>query len=687
MEYKVEIDEFFGIPDDILAEAADLLSELPPESDTRYPFWFGIDTGDMSSQNDEEGATMRGLTLSSLIQSNIDPFEPPILDTSGGDMGSGLRASAMVKVRSITYHGPLYDSSEADAAFEAELPADLYMGETPSTTEETRPPLNIPILRSSSSTSSSLPPSRIVLGGDEKTGAINSDNDKTNGNKSKNKTNNGSTTVIPIRENNTMTIFPAPQPLQRSTTKSSVAAAYEEVKKTLQQLRAALDSREMVITKSEAAQSKVTVQNTDEFARLQQVYFSLHKEVQTDAENLKNLIHNYVLRPVELYESSKINSLIHEQHQKVELLRRELQGLTEETNSAHMATLVIKEQALGQVVFKGRPLDSNYIIKLITGARLNQYEVVHENTKARICEESSWSTDAAKGPLLENNQGHPSGQPSETIYRDIKVNMSTRMGPISLQFVTRIKSKGKLLEVTSVPSAPIIVITNESQWPEAAYRLIDKDMFPSSNSRSIPWPFFCNVLQRHLLTATQQPIDNLRRVFGDADFSYLSERFFGRSTKALSEQVKTCWDWLGHVICTIKFKRYIRPMWYEGLIYSLATKAECKKVLESQSVGDFLIRFSDSAAGQFALSYVTDDPSEAVKHYLVRPEDIGVNRSLADFLLEKTQFRMVVHFTPGGALTKQPKELAFKKWMRKTKRDTADVKSTPEGYVSKLEHW
>jgi hypothetical protein len=63
-----------------------------------------------------------------------------------------------------------------------------------------------------------------------------------------------------------------------------------------------------------------------------------------------------------------------------------------------------------------------------------------------------------------------------------------------------------------------------------------------------------------------------------------------------------------------------------GLIYGLISREECDSLMQAQNAlpGSFLIRFSDSCAGQFVVVYVTQStsasgqPASEVKHYLLQ---------------------------------------------------------------------
>jgi hypothetical protein len=91
--------------------------------------------------------------------------------------------------------------------------------------------------------------------------------------------------------------------------------------------------------------------------------------------------------------------------------------------------------------------------------------------------------------------------------------------------------------------------------------------------------------------------------------------------------------------------------------------------LEGQEEGTFLIRFSESAGGQFAVGYVSDDPSDPVKHYLVRAEDTGSQKTLPDFLREKPQFKYLYQLDVNtGNMCKYAKDAVLTPYYSRTKK-------------------
>jgi hypothetical protein len=277
------------------------------------------------------------------------------------------------------------------------------------------------------------------------------------------------------------------------------------------------------------------------------------------------------------------------------------------------------------------------------------------------------------------------------------------MTQIRLQFSCRIWPKGKqetkdppanAMELTTSISSPIIAITNESQWAEAAGKLLATDTFSDSSVNQITFPSFANILQRHVIIATGQDLNQPNRPITDWEYKYIQSKFFGTTIqggKLLREQAGTFWAWFGPVITTIRFKRHVKAMWEGGLIYGFISKPQCNNILANQEDGVFLVRFSDSVPGSFTVAYVDSKssastaetgaaPSERVKHFLIRPDDIGSNKSLPDFLRDKPFFKQIIRLhLPEKKLTKEVKDVILKDLYSKKQRLE---KHTIEGYIN-----
>jgi len=144
-------------------------------------------------------------------------------------------------------------------------------------------------------------------------------------------------------------------------------------------------------------------------------------------------------------------------------------------------------------------------------------------------------------------------------------------------------------------------------------------------------------------------------------------------------------EWFGPVLTTIRFKRHIKTLWLNGLIYGLIAKKDCNKLLKNEPAGAFIVRFSDSVPGSFAVAYTDDSvPTvERVKHYLIKPEEINAMKALPDFLRDKPHFKSLVYVdVMTGKAIKGSKETLLNSFF--SKRDSVTKPST-QGYVQQLD--
>jgi len=235
---------------------------------------------------------------------------------------------------------------------------------------------------------------------------------------------------------------------------------------------------------------------------------------------------------------------------------------------------------------------------------------------------------------------------------------------------------------------PLIAITNESQWMDAELKLLLKDIFPNHDDvhhhGSVSWNSFANCLHRRFLraTVTKQTEDNARP-FSATDWKYFHERFFDSSRHVTCEKIIAFWKWFGPIMQTLRFKKHISSLWLSGMLFGFVSKEVCCYELEQQRDGTFIVRFSEKFPGLFAVAFVFDDgSSERVKHYLVKPEDTGSQKSLPDFLREKTQFKYLLRYEHrDNQLCLVQKENALKPFYSKTRIAT----TTPEmGYKAQV---
>lgn len=209
------------------------------------------------------------------------------------------------------------------------------------------------------------------------------------------------------------------------------------------------------------------------------------------------------------------------------------------------------------------------------------------------------------------------------------------------------------------------------------------------------WPQFANAIHHHFLKATRQDPARPSRGLTESDWIYIHNKYFNNSPNINQAQATQFWLFFGQVACTLRFKRHINSMWFVGyvhsnqlwsysktvarLIYGFITKEECNAALQNQDLGTFMIRFSESYPGLFAVAYVSDDPYERVKHYLVKHEDISSNKTLPDFLREKPQFQYCYQLdVTSGTMHRYPRDVVFGPYCSKARKTSH---GTGNGYV------
>jgi len=108
------------------------------------------------------------------------------------------------------------------------------------------------------------------------------------------------------------------------------------------------------------------------------------------------------------------------------------------------------------------------------------------------------------------------------------------------------------------------------------------------------------------------------------------------------KQFDSFWLWYSKVLKVLRYSRPIFTMWSSRLICGFLTKYQIERSLENNDVGTFIIRFSESFPGQFAVGYV--GVGGQAKHYLVEPKDLQEKKNIADFICECIQFSNVILF-------------------------------------------
>jgi hypothetical protein len=415
------------------------------------------------------------------------------------------------------------------------------------------------------------------------------------------------------------------------------------------------------------------------------------KQIITEQSNMANSLENAIQELFSIIRTVVLDSFAlltarhlsqqFQLHQHIlEMYRQELQhafgtGVAIAANLVPpVVSLYLMDQPLPQVVFKEKPIEETYNVSVLTAS---QQDITVDKHMTAILNSGEIQVKAGTSTL--SNHVVPvdwNVNERRAKFDGLSVNISTRMAPISVKFQTVVSRGSFHASVTTTPSFPFIVITNESQWFEAAGKLLILDTF--SGAKSVPWPQFANTLHSHFLKATRQV--EAERPLYHFEFNYIHHRFFDHAEHVSEKQVQQFWAWFGQCLQTIRFKRYISTLWNTGVIFGFITKDECNRVLQGQGVGTFIIRFSESLPGLFGVAYVSDDPKERVKHCLIKNEDIGSNKSLAEFLRDKDQFQLLLRMDTQevGKIRRSPKDVVLQQFYSK-KKVTASA-SNP-GYI------
>jgi len=418
----------------------------------------------------------------------------------------------------------------------------------------------------------------------------------------------------------------------------------------------------------------------DRMARLARQQQRLKTTIIHELERLYECVRVIIFEAGNLFIVRQLISQLNTQKDRLFLYSTELASAMSGKPTHLLASLIIKQQPLPQVLFKKKQIEDVYCVQLITSAAapIQEFSVVVANITARPDDKAKGKLPSLANGLTDNKQAMDRIV-HKAIFQTMKVTVSTRMHMVYAKFSMQIKSEDVAQQIESPHSFPFIVITNESQWCDAARKLVLEDAFAGNHQAQIPFAQFANVFHSHFLTATRQSASDPARPLQHYEFKYLHKKFFNNDQQITRAQASTMWAWIGPVLQSIRFKRHISSLWTKGYIFGFFTKEACNKALARQPVGTFMIRFSESKPGLFGVAYVSTDAKDPVKHYLVKAEDIGSNKSLPDFIHEKQQFKDLVVMKPGSnSMYSCPKdELLNEMYSKRTKSGGS---GPPTGY-------
>lgn len=379
-------------------------------------------------------------------------------------------------------------------------------------------------------------------------------------------------------------------------------------------------------------------------SQLQSNVPSMCHQLRQEIQLTESLLDRYLLDPIELFQ---VQFLL----QQFGMLAAHANALHQELSWAQSGRATNDQGQLpfiGQVFYrecpkfamllKGRKFEQPFVMEVISGVTAN------------IAFASSMRCEAVKDEdvpdrkFMADNEVMVEAQTKIATFSALKAAASTRMNFVTLQFGTQVRVGGTAPQVVhSEPSTPLIVISHESQWVEAETKLSMAQSF-GRHAKSVSWQKFANVVHLRFLRVSKQDLKAVHRKLTLSDFSYFYDRFFGTTMVNLMQASKF-YAWFIPAMQRICFKRHVRPMWVSGLIFGFIDKQKCNRTLADFAEGTFLLRFSESSPGLFAIAYVSDDLHDRVKHYLVKADDIR-ELTLADFIRGKPQWIHLLRVDP-----------------------------------------
>ena len=391
-----------------------------------------------------------------------------------------------------------------------------------------------------------------------------------------------------------------------------------------------------------------------------------------------------LLLPLYLHRIDRMLLYLRLQAAQVELFNQELRTLSQDkatSGGMHVfARLCIASQPISGVITKGKQVEeASVIVKLIFGVTMRFSSVSHMKVSVLWDDQQARIASSAEKSLLEVDVLPLDVYRFQTHWKH-KFSTGTRKTPIFLRYSlsVRLSESHPPFEIRSEWSRPYIVITNDCQWYEAEGKLIQHWLFKPG---ALPWPLVANTVQRHFLEGTRQDPAQAQRILFANEFHYFFVTLFCNKHPVTAVQFDQFWEWFGKCLQRLRYQRHVGTLFLQGYLQGFLTKQACINILSNQPIGTFLIRFSESYPGCFAVTYramATNSP-DAIRHYLLKADDIsGPKHTIADFLGDQIALTHMLRFgqKPDGKPTitgRAPKdEILGALYAKKAPVSTAD---------------
>lgn len=302
----------------------------------------------------------------------------------------------------------------------------------------------------------------------------------------------------------------------------------------------------------------------------------------------------------------------------------ELDGLKKGAADASvLGKLVVAKQPFPKPIKKGTTVsgadgehEEPTLVRFLTGAK--SLYIPESKVRAEVVSE-----DSRKGEDAFFAGERPLDEDGFATFYDMKFAKPTRLNTahlyfsVKVQFVMDDKTTSTVL-VTSSPSEPFVVITNESQWGDSEGLLLRMSAF--QDRETITWEFMANVLQTHFLRSTRQDLADPERPLSLNDLNYLARTQFNNRRVLNKTDLEEFWKWFGLACRRIRHQIPFHTLWMKGLVFGFITRKETEELLRDEPCGVFIVRFSESNAGKVVVSYVKHNDTlkvNEVTHFLL----------------------------------------------------------------------
>lgn len=395
----------------------------------------------------------------------------------------------------------------------------------------------------------------------------------------------------------------------------------------------------------------------DLMGRVQQELPLVCQQIAGNANALSTLQSKLLLSPLELFQLRFLKQQFGLLNAYAQALRSEMgwaaQGKRNNPDGSvpFVGSLVVRSGgAEGMLTFKSKVLDEPFVVELVCGV---SQPIRFGRVRCELQVGGALVSDGLEGAECDLDP-----EKKIAVFPQLRLATSSRMNLCAFVFSVDVTVADNRAPVTvrSAPSEPFIVLTHESQWAEGEIK--STMVHAVRDAKVVSWPGFANVLHARYLRASKQDFKNPERPLSMADLQYMYLRFVA-STQVTVQQATRFLSWFSPVLQQIRFRRHVRTMWVAGIIFGFIDKDKCNQTLAPFPEGTFLLRFSESSPGLFAVAYVSDDLHERIKHYLVKQEDIA-QKSLPDFIRGKPQWMHLLRLdSASSTLTRLHKDKAL----------------------------